>query len=676
MQVPRGASLNGHVAPTGRGQTRSRSPSLEHCHYSRWPIHSGGIGRPTKHELATARAFPLWQRGENVRLLTVALVTSSVITPVLGQNQAQEQLSFATVGFYGIYLPVGDFAYLKFDYSGPESSVRLPAYNALLEEVAQAGQKAIVGLYTFDRVSHSKPLEEYLRNTEALVAGLRHDLVYAFCLSEENVTWNNGLAILNALYDAVKRHTDRPCYQWLTMPDPPHGKLKADGWILDAYGYSYETFRRHLAKFVVTGKPVIVCVNATSPKVPWAAENILVGEPGSPAEDQMRVCREFNVPVFFYAVGKEFGNVHEWFHDDEELTARSRRWALEWISRAHAEAPGVLPLRSANYLDSRPMEVCGAADNIFRVRQAFDSTGFLDFAGVEGLLNLRWDGEAERLFLSGGNTPRRALLFWHLVSPFEMESLRAQVKGTFAGKETQVALGLCPTLVHWHGQVINAPAEHKEFVAAASLPDDWHGRDAWVMVEVKAGAGGQVALEVIEVAGRTRPPAEKVVRLVPGPERTVLYRDEFASPRLLHLAEIDRPDAIRWQPGQWYITGADGMPNRVRLRLRFVCEKPLADGEVRVGAVAWTRDHAARVVAGLSANGQDVLVSRDSAALPQEERWARFNGVITLPLGEAASLAGAKEFWLIIDLVNESGVKAGPSAILDFLEVVGRSGED
>ncbi|MCX7599028.1 MAG: hypothetical protein N2512_09210 [Armatimonadetes bacterium] len=602
-----------------------------------------------------------------VLLMSAAATASSADAP---------PLTFRTVGFYGIHLPVGDFAFLKFDYGGPEDDKRIPGYNALLEEVAQAGQKAIVGLYTFDRVTHKRPVEEYVRNTEALVGGLRQDLVYAFCPSEENVTWNNGLEILNALYDAVKRKSDRPCYQWLTMPDPPHGKLKADGWILDAYGFTYDSFRRHLARFVVTGKPVIVCVNATSPKVPWAAEGILVGDPGSPAEDQMRVCREFNVPVFFYAVGKEFGNVHEWFHDDEELTARSRRWALQWINRAHAEPPGILPLRSADYLDGRPMEVCGGADNVFRARFLFDDTDFLDFAGVEGLLSLRWDGFAERLFVEGAGTPRRAFIFWHLAAPFEMENLRAEVKGTFAGEGTQVAVGLCPTLVHWHGQVVNAAPEEKEFAATAAIPQDWHGRHAWLMVELRAGPGGQVALEAVEVTGRTQPPAEKIIRLAPGPQPAVLYRDDFTTPKLMHFAEIDRPRELHWRPGQWYTTGADGDVNRVRLRLHFVSDKPLADGEVRLGATAWTRDHASRVVAGLSANGNDILVSRDSSKLPQEEQWARFNGVIVLPLAESPKLVGGREFWLILDLISESGVKAGPSAMLNFLEVVGRSGEN
>jgi hypothetical protein len=127
-------------------------------------------------------------------------------------------------------------------------------------------------------------VEEYLANTDALLEGLRRDLIYPVCPCEENVTWNNGLAILNALYDRITSRWKLPCYQWLTAPDPPHGKLKADGWIFAAYGFDYESFRRHLAKFVLTGKPVVACVNATSPVGITPAESIVPGEPGSPAE--------------------------------------------------------------------------------------------------------------------------------------------------------------------------------------------------------------------------------------------------------------------------------------------------------------------------------------------------------------------------------------------------------
>jgi hypothetical protein len=200
------------------------------------------------------------------------------------QAQPPPRLSFRTVGFYGTQLDIGDFAFWKFTYLQPAHKSHLAWYNQALQGAAAAGQLNLVGLYAFDRVSHKRPVEEYLANTDALLEGLRRDLIYAVCPCEENVTWNNGLAILNALYDRITSRWKLPCYQWLTAPDPPYGKLKADGWIFAAYGLDYESFGRHLAKFVLTGKPVVACVNATSPVGITPAESIVPGEPGSPAE--------------------------------------------------------------------------------------------------------------------------------------------------------------------------------------------------------------------------------------------------------------------------------------------------------------------------------------------------------------------------------------------------------
>lgn len=118
------------------------------------------------------------------------------------------------------------------------------------------------------------------------------DLVDIVFLSEENIAWNNGLEIQNALYDHVKaEHPDLPVYQWFTPYDTPHAGLRADGWIIAPYRLNAQDFRTYLMKYVATGLPVINCVNA-SPSV-GAFQS---------SQDQVDICREFNVPMFFYAV--------------------------------------------------------------------------------------------------------------------------------------------------------------------------------------------------------------------------------------------------------------------------------------------------------------------------------------------------------------------------------------
>lgn len=99
------------------------------------------------------------------------------------------------------------------------------------------------------------------------------------------------------------------------MPMGPRCDQKADGWILDAYGFGYERFRKHLMKFIVIDKPVIVCINAT-PGV-----NTL-----ECSQEQVRVCEEFTIPAFYYCVHGPLGSVNLWLQTDDPLVARRRSW--------------------------------------------------------------------------------------------------------------------------------------------------------------------------------------------------------------------------------------------------------------------------------------------------------------------------------------------------------------
>jgi hypothetical protein len=386
----------------------------------------------------------------------------------------------------------------------------------------------------------------------------------------------------------------------------------------------------------------------------------------------MQVCREFNVPVFFCAVDPKWGNVHAWLRETDELTVRCRRWAFAWLNRAHAEPAGALPLQSANYLPARPLEVCGGADHRFSITYDFADTSFLSYGGVEGLLALRWDGAAEQLILPAAPRQRWACLYWHLRAPLPMEAVKACVRGELQGQGAGVQVAAGTSLVHWSPASLEASRPRQPFALSGAVPENWQGEEAWVKLEMQAPAHGQVRVQELHITGRTKPPTQKIIRLSPTAERRVLYCDDCTSPKLLHLADIDRAAELHWQPGSWYITGAPGRPNRVRLRLHFVADAPLAEAEVRLEAVAWTQAHGASIVAGLSRDGEKLLVMRNTAQMPQQEQYGCFAGHMVLPLAEAAELAQAQDFWLIMELINASGVKAGPSNLLQGLEVVGR----
>jgi len=168
----------------------------------------------------------------------VAALVALAAMAVAAERPVRKPLGFADIGVYGTLFDFCDFSVYKLRYSAktPEPE-RLARYRKLLHETAASGKRNLVGLYTFDRVKHSRPISEYIANTDAVLDAIDLADVYAVFLSEENVTWANGLNVLNALYDHIKkRHPTLPVYQWLTAPMAPHPKLKADGWCYDLYG--------------------------------------------------------------------------------------------------------------------------------------------------------------------------------------------------------------------------------------------------------------------------------------------------------------------------------------------------------------------------------------------------------------------------------------------------------
>ncbi len=102
-----------------------------------------------------------------------------------------DDLDFSKVGIYGRDFESCDFTCLKL--YAPRDAETYAKYSNLIREAHERGQYVLVGLYTYDRVKLSKPIEEYIANTDELLENLPLDLIDAVVLSEENIVWNNGL---------------------------------------------------------------------------------------------------------------------------------------------------------------------------------------------------------------------------------------------------------------------------------------------------------------------------------------------------------------------------------------------------------------------------------------------------------------------------------------------------
>ena len=486
-------------------------------------------------------------------------------------------------------------------------------------------------------------METYIRQTDQLLEAIDLSEVDALFLSEENVTWNNGLAILNDLYDHVKSRYDGPVFQWYTMPDVPHPKQRADGWIIDPYGFRHTEFRRYLMKYLVQGQPVIACVNASEDVAAWESSH-----------EQVLVCREFNVPTFFYAVDRELGAPNIWLRSDEPGLAQWRGWVFRVLEMARASDRADLPEPGGDFSPGRPVEVAGDAEGAIAHEETFASVGFLDDATITGFGRLRWSGDSETLSLvPAAEGAASATLVYHFFSVLPMEEARVAVDADLE------ATGKVGVELSTDGQVWR-PAETTE--------DGWQGQNLWVRLTLsgtEAGAATRV-LKSWSLKAKAVAPGERVVVLAPVRGK-VHYEDPFEAPRYLQIAEVDWGEELIWRRGSLSIRGKAGAANRVEIRQRFACERPLRNLRIEVEGRAWERDLGAHNELGVSLDGAEMLVSESTRG--QAGASGRYDGTLAVDLTDDERFRGVREFWVHLVMVNASGVATNPSNMLRRIEV-------
>lgn len=559
-----------------------------------------------------------------------------------------DDLDFSKVGIYGRDFESCDFTCLKL--YAPRDAETYAKYAAMIRAAHERGQYVLVGLYTYDRVKLSKPIEEYIANTDELLENLPLDLIDAVVPSEENIAWNNGLAVQNALYDHIKSKWGLTCYQWFTPYDTPHAGLRADGWIIDPYRLQTQDFRKYLMKYLVTGLPVINCVNASAEIGMWSS-----------SQDQVDVCREFNVPMFFYAVDGLQGSPFVWMLTDEPRLAKWRGWFFRIREMCHATDTSLLPLASADFSPGIAVEVAGGEDNRFEYADDMLTLKFIDDATITGFGSLRWDGAAERLGVLAGE---RASLTYHFWSEFEMRT--PAVEATF---EPVGASGASLALSY------STDGEKFAETGLGETLTDFAGRNLWVRAEMTGGQAEGIGgwLSDLAVHGECVAPAERAVIIEPLNRRGKFeYRDDFESTRAMHVAQITGGEFLEWVRGKVQVRGHDGQKINSTLRWRFVAEKPMTKVRVMVESYSH-RSLGAHNEVGVSLDGENVLVSETTSG--RENASGRYVGEIAFDLSGDERFAGATELWVHFTMINTSGVRTGNSNDIRILEVSGTLAE-
>lgn len=584
------------------------------------------------------------------KLLICLLV---MVTAGLGavRGDAPARLDHSDIGIYGTCFDFCDFSVYKF--FTPESPEQAENYRKMLHDTRAKGKRNLVLIYTFDRVSMSRPIEEYIANTDKLLDALDLEDVYAISLNEENVTWNNGLEVLNRLYDHVKRrYPGLAVYQWMTPYDVPHPKMRADGWIIDPYAYGTQDFRKYLMKYLVEGKPVIACINASVRVASWES-----------SQDQVDVCREFNIPMFFFATDPIHGGTLTWRDWDDPRITKWRSWVMEVLRQVKQMGTEGLPLPSADYSPGQPVEVAGDKQGRYEYVETFDGLKFIDDARITGFLKMRWDGQKEVLdIVPRGGGIVTASLTYHLWNEFEMSAPEVTILGRVNGNPvSSLRVEVSKDALKW----VNLPPVKADAQGriryTGSPPEGFSRRNIWVRLIAKGGGEGPFAcrLEEIRFQGKSALPDRKEVALKPWGSRHVTYTDTFDAPRYLHIADVTGEQDLRWARGEIGTSGgAQGRKVQVELRYKFVAESPMQNIRVTMDSFAH-RELGSYNEVGVSLDGKEILAKETTRGKERDD--GRYSGQETLDLSNDERFRGIEQFYVHLIMVNAAGVKTNPS---------------
>ncbi|MEW6354812.1 MAG: hypothetical protein AB1696_00685 [Planctomycetota bacterium] len=595
------------------------------------------------------------------------VLCAAVLIPIIASCEAgPNRLNYSTVGVYGECF---DFC----DYSVFKIRVKDDAYYRKMAErinqVHAQGKANLVGLYCFDRLNYSRPIEEYIQNADRMLQALDLKKVHAVFLSEENVTWNNGLEILNALYDHIKARHGIPVYQWYSMPMVAHPKQRADGWIIDPYGMKGDQFRKYLMKYLVLGKPVINCAWA-SPEGKFSGR---ADERLAATREQIPICREFNVPMFFYCVDPKLGSPNAWLKSDEPEVAKVREWLLDEIKKIKSmPLPGSLPELSTGRL----IPVAGNAQNLYEYEERFETIGegFIEDAWIEDFSLLRWDGDQAALYVTARrSSPPTASLTFQFSSEFEMSSVKATLEGEILKEDARASVSLRTEGME---SFLGAGARGKDqrsFLLTVDTDRDApfkgkdRGKSFQVMVTSLVGnePGEQVFFKRLRVTCQVAPPARREIVISPDAEGRVFYFDDFQTQKFIHQCEIQNVDHLEWQRGHIGTHGVKGQKNVVALKQKFVSEAPLSNLRVSMTSTAH-RALGAYNVLGLSLDGKDALVTKSTQG--HENESGAYRGAVEIDASQDERFRNAKEFWVHLTMINGSAVASGKTTnrILEY----------
>jgi hypothetical protein len=573
-----------------------------------------------------------------VAVSTAALIAIAVcgliITPKAADAQAADPPGKRRPGGFadsGVY--VGGTA-----WGGTLNHMRVPVaadINGRLAEGRNAGCLNVVQLegdrnWRGDPAQLAAQLTEWLKKTDM-------SKVDILMLGEEHM-YDAGQH-LDPLYDLVKIHCDVPVYVWPSAPLGPLGK--ADGYGYDNYGARYTAFRRKLVEFLSTGKPVVFCIDGSG------YSDILS------AREQVMVCREFDIPAFYFIADSGSGGMNGWLGGGAVYVP----WrnfvfsALEFQRRG----AGSSPLSAGDIVWGEPIDLAGDYDG----KIAYSWSG-IGLATVYGFKRLKIDSAGVRAL-----DQREVSLdyqFWSLLSVENAQlSLSLETSNIKPSKPMKVELSRYGKNDDWRAIVATPDADGK-MVCNLGSP----GREFRIRITLPDQTAP--ALKSCDLTGNVAVTDDRATDLglfVDGWRGGVRYQQNLSAGIWKTMGVVDSPQAL--EPSGLAMRGVSGGAS-ANVVQKFVSQKPLNNIVIKLTGQCNGRNLGGSFSLGVSLDGKNVIKQGLSGSEPVGSDGT-YCGTHIADLSATAEFKGVTAFYVHMGQSNGSGLRTGVSSSLATLEI-------
>jgi hypothetical protein len=291
-------------------------------------------------------------------------------------------------------------------------------------------------------------IDAYWRRLDRFLEGMRKrealNDFYAICLGEENS--HRHAFVLGELYRRIKAKYDVPVYQWLgdSTGAEPTLEIPADGWIIDTYEVGGREFRRCAQSFLVTGKPLVVMLWACwyDDEGPWRTELWQY------FEDQLQVCREYNLPTAFYWItgySEKVGGGVAFPMSRDTYMAKINQRIFDWIKEVRSLPADYQGLPSADIALGDTLELRPSEKGGFLYTETFQTPRFIRDADIEGFRDLLWE-ENQTLALRSwnGRQPQAALIYKFAGDGYAAQYPQVSVTVPYLASGSVVTLSIAP----------------------------------------------------------------------------------------------------------------------------------------------------------------------------------------------------------------------------------------